>query len=320
MLLTLKYFIAVVGATLLARQFSLDFSTSAGIIAMLSLLGTQRQTFYVAWKRIMTAAIGVMICLVVFNVLGYHIIALGVFELIFIPVALFLKAKDGIVVNTVIAMHYLSYGMITPENILNEMALLGIGIGFGIVLNLHMPNHEPLLARAQEEIEATMKQFFLSISKELHEMKRVYGPDDIAFKALEKKIKYAKKKALKAQENFIFTDRQDYVSYFQMRLDQFYWMLYMQQHFEKIFVTQKEAMALSQFTYDMAHQFTPENDASLLLLELQGMREDFLRKELPKEMMIFENYASLFQFMNDLEIFLTLKVKYLENDDGYEAV
>jgi len=316
LLLTLKYFIAVVGATLLAGQLTLDFPTSAGIIAMLSLLGTQRQTFYVAWKRIMTAVIGVIICLVVFNVFGYHIIALGIFELIFIPLAFLLKAKDGIVVNTVIAMHYLSYGVITPENIMNEMALLGIGIGFGIILNLHMPDHEPHLIHAQEEIEETMKQFFLSISKELQEMKWVYGPDDIAFKALEQKIKYAKNKAINAQENFIFTDRHDYVSYFQMRLDQFYWMLYMQQHFEKIFVTQKEAMTLSRFTFDMAHQFTPKNDASLLLLELQGMREDFLRKDIPKEMMIFENYASLFQFMNDLEIFLTLKVKYLENNDG----
>ena len=316
LLLTLKYFIAVVGATLLAGQLTLDFPTSAGIIAMLSLLGTQRQTFYVAWKRIMTAVIGVVICLVVFNVFGYHIIALGIFELIFIPLAFLLKAKDGIVVNTVIAMHYLSYGVITPENIMNEMALLGIGIGFGIILNLHMPDHEPHLIHAQEEIEETMKQFFLSISKELQEMKWVYGPDDIAFKALEQKIKHAKNKAINAQENFIFTDRHDYVSYFQMRLDQFYWMLYMQQHFEKIFVTQKEAMALSRFTFDVAHQFTPKNDASLLLLELQGMREDFLRKDIPKEMMIFENYASLFQFMNDLEIFLTLKVKYLENNDG----
>jgi uncharacterized membrane protein YgaE (UPF0421/DUF939 family) len=315
LLLTFKYFIAVVGATLLASQLSLDFPTSAGVIAMLSLLRTQKQTFYVAWKRILTAVIGVIICLIVFNVLGYHIASLGIFELIFIPIALMLKAKDGIVVNTVIAMHYLSYGVISPENIMNEMALLGIGIGFGIVLNLHMPDHEPYLKSAQEEIEETMKQFFLSISKELQEMKWVYGPDDIAFKALEQKIKKAKSKALRAQENFIFSDRQDYVSYFQMRLDQFYWMLYMQQHFEKIFVTQKEAMALSSFTYEMAHQFTPDNDASLLLLELKGMREDFLKKDIPKEMMIFENYASLFQFMNDLEIFLTLKVKYLEKDD-----
>jgi uncharacterized membrane protein YgaE (UPF0421/DUF939 family) len=44
------------------------------------------------------------------------------------------------------------------------------------------------------------------------------------------------------------------------------------------------------------------------------LREDFMKKELPKELLIFENYASLFQLINDLEIFLELKVKYLEDD------
>jgi uncharacterized membrane protein YgaE (UPF0421/DUF939 family) len=311
---TLKNVIAAVGAAWIAQMLHLNFATGASVIAMLSLLDTQKQTFSVAWKRFYTAVIGLMICLIAFNVLGYTIVSLGVFLLVFVPVAMRLKAKEGIVVNTVIATHYLSYGVITPGNILNEMLLLGIGIGMGIILNLHMPSLEPELVEAQQEIEAAMKQFFLNMSEKLMQMNRHAGTDFESFKALERRIKKAKKKAGIAQENFIFSKQQDYVAYFQMRLDQFYWMLYMQKHFERIFVTQREAQAMGDFIHKAAHQFTPTNDARVLLGELAVLREDFMKKELPKELLIFENYASLFQLINDLEIFLELKVKYLEDD------
>ncbi|MBS7527214.1 aromatic acid exporter family protein [Fusibacter paucivorans] len=311
---TLKNVVAAVGAAWIAQMLHLNFATAASVIAMLSLLDTQKQTFSVAWKRFYTAIIGLVISLAAFNLFGYNIISLGIFLLVFVPVATRLKAKEGIVVNTVIATHYLSYGVMTMPNVLNEMMLLGIGIGVGILLNLHMPSLEPDLIEAQQDIEQSMKQFFLNMSEKLIQMDRNAGSDFESFKALERRIKKAKKKASKAQENFIFSKHQDYVAYFQMRLDQFYWMLYMQKHFERIFVTQREAKAMGEFIHKAAHQFTPTNDASFLLIELAALREDFMKKELPKDLLIFENYASLFQLMNDLEIFLELKVKYLEDD------
>ena len=311
---TIKNFIAAVGAAAIAELFHLNFTTSASIIAMLSLLDTQKQTLSIAWKRAQTAIVGLFICLVIYNLIGYNILALGVFLLFFVPLAIKLKAKEGIVVNTVIATHYLSYGIITPENIVNEMSLMTIGIGMGILLNLHMPSMEPELIAAQHEIETGMKNFFLNVSQKLSEMNINAGVDMAHFGYLEKRIKKAKKKASQAQENFIFYKRQDYVSYFQMRLDQYYWMLFMQKHLGKIFVTQNEARELGAFVYKIAHQFTPKNDARKLILELQEMRLEFSKKTLPKEELIFENYTALFQFMNDLEIFLELKVKYLEDD------
>lgn len=312
--LALKYFVAAVGAGLIAQALNLDFTTSASVIAILSLLGTQKQTLSIAWKRAQTAVVGLIICLVIFNLIGYTVFALGVFLFIFVPTAHKLRAKDGIVVNTVIATHYLSYGIITPENILNEMLLMGIGIGMGILLNLHMPNLEPELMAYQHEIETGMKNFFLNMSDKLKHMDMNEGMDMASFNYLEKRIKKAKKKATKAQENFIFYKRQDYVSYFQMRLDQYYWLLFMQQHLNKVFVTQYEAEKLSDFVHKIAHQFTPKNDARKLIEELRALRLKFSEKVIPKEEMIFENYAALFQFMNDLEIFLELKVKYLEDD------
>jgi uncharacterized membrane protein YgaE (UPF0421/DUF939 family) len=102
---TLKNVVAAVGAAWIAQMLHLNFATAASVIAMLSLLDTQKQTFSVAWKRFYTAIIGLVVSLIAFNLFGYNIVSLGIFLLAFVPVATKLRAKEGIVVNTVIATH-----------------------------------------------------------------------------------------------------------------------------------------------------------------------------------------------------------------------
>ncbi len=305
----IKMTLGVLVAIYIAVLFKLSFPLSAGIIVMLSLLDTKKQTFSVAWKRIYTAAIGFVLSALIFNWFGFEPWVLGLFLLTFVPISLKLNAPEGVVMNTVIATHFMSFQSITPANVVNELDLLGIGIGVAIILNLHMPSLENELKEKQVEVETHIKRILMQMSFNLKNLCLVENPTD-EMDLLESFIKEAKALALKHVNNLLLVDHQIYVDYFQMRLDQFYWMLYMQKHFKNCFITQTEAEMLSEFTEHMAEMLSVENDPKPLLDDLARIRGVIVKQPIPKTQLEFENYSALYQYMNDLETFILLKLEF----------
>ncbi len=305
----LKMTIGVLISMYLATVMKLEFSLAAGIIVMLSLMDTKKQTFQVAWKRIYTAVIGFVISALIFNWFGFEPWVLGVFLIAFVPISLKLNAPEGIVMNTVIATHFMSFQSITAANITNELSLLGIGIGVAIILNLHMPSLENELKAKQLEVEEQMKRILVQMSCNLKNLCLVEDTteDMVSLEAL---IKSSKIIALKHVNNLLLVDHQIYVSYFQMRLDQYYWMVYMQKHFKNCFITQTEAEMLSEFTAHMAEMLSTNNDPKPLLDELGRIRTFFAKQPIPVNQIEFENYSALYQYMNDLETFIMLKLEF----------
>ncbi|MBF4693311.1 aromatic acid exporter family protein [Fusibacter ferrireducens] len=305
----IKMTLGVLVGIYIAILLNLSFPLSAGIIVMLSLLDTKKQTFSVAWKRIYTAGIGFVLSAVIFNWFGFEPWVLGLFLLAFVPISLKLNAAEGVVMNTVIATHFMSFQSITLVNIINELALLGIGIGVAIVLNLHMPSLENELKEKQSEVEKHMKHILMQMSFNLKNLCLVEDTSE-EMAQLEPFIKDSKVLALKHVNNLLLVDHQIYVDYFQMRLDQFYWMLYMQKHFKNCFITQTEAEMLSEFTEHMAEMLSVENDPKPLLDELARIRALIVKQPIPTTQLEFENYSALYQYMNDLETFILLKLEF----------
>lgn len=305
----IKMTVGVLISMYIAELMKLEFSLSAGIIVMLSLMDTKKQTFQVAWKRIYTAGIGFAISALIFNWFGFEPWVLGLFLIMFVPISLRLNAPEGIVMNTVIATHFMSFQSISTASIVNELSLLGIGIGVALLLNLHMPSLEKELKEKQVQVEEEMKRILIQMSCNLRNLCLV---DDTMedMTALETLIKDSKIIALKHVNNLLLVDHQVYVSYFQMRLDQYYWMLYMQKHFKNCFITQTEAVMLSEFTEHMAECLSPYNDPKPLLDELDRIRLFFAKQPIPTEQVEFENYSALYQYMNDLETFIMLKLEF----------
>ncbi len=83
----LKIAIGSSAAILFAGLLGLQYSASAGIITLLSIQDTKKETLIVAGKRFLAFLLAILIAYVLFQSFGYHTIVFGAFLLVFISVS-----------------------------------------------------------------------------------------------------------------------------------------------------------------------------------------------------------------------------------------
>ncbi len=116
-------------AMTIAGGLNLRYGASAGVIALLSIHDTKRETVYAMLKRLGAFAIALALAPVCFGLAGYTPLAIGVFLLLFAPVCSMLQIQEGLSVSTVLMTHFLTEGAVSPETIANEALLLVVGAG-----------------------------------------------------------------------------------------------------------------------------------------------------------------------------------------------
>lgn len=301
-----------VGATIaivLANLFGLEFATSAGIITILSIQSTKKQSIEIAVRRMIATCIALTVSAILFSVLGYTSVVFGLYLLLFIPIATRLKIGEGIVPASVLVTHLLTTGNVTVGLLINEVLLVAVGAGVALILNLYMPSIEEKLYEIRIAIEADMYQVFIDMAKGLEE-RSVPIHEEKHYKDIEKHIKYGKNEAYKHTNNHLFSDVTVYERYFDMRGEQLQVMTYMRQHFARIFMYLEETKEVAGFTRLVAECIKGRISSRMLLQQLEAMREHFRNSELPKTREEFENRAILYQFLNDIERFLEIKQNF----------
>ncbi|MGB4658439.1 MAG: aromatic acid exporter family protein [Mobilitalea sp.] len=166
-LFLLKTGIATAVAILLAEGLGLLFSPSAGIITLLTIQNTKKETITIALKRIAAFVVAVISAYLIFYTIGYTAIAFGGFALLFVALCTLLGLKDGIAMNAVLTTHFLIEKRMDFPLILNEIVLLIIGMGIGIMINLIMPRGLDKIREEQNRLEKEMKSALLGLANML---------------------------------------------------------------------------------------------------------------------------------------------------------
>ena len=155
---TLKTGIGAAIAMIIAKQLGLEYAASAGIITILSIQNTKKQSIKIAIQRIVSFILALFIASILFKVLGYYALTFGVFLLIFIPLVVRFNLEQGIVVSSVLVTHLLVEKSVGMFWIWNELSLMLVGVGVALLLNLYMPSIEGQIKQDQIYIEEKMKE------------------------------------------------------------------------------------------------------------------------------------------------------------------
>lgn len=309
---TLKTAIGATLAIILADLLGLKYAVSAGVITILSVQATKRQSIEIAAKRLWATGIALAIAGVLFSTLGYNPIIFGIYLLVFIPIAAKGGMVDGIVMASVLVTHLLVEQTVGMKLLTNELLLFIVGAGIALLLNLYMPSIEGELHIYRHKIEENMYKLFISMAKSLKE-KSVCIEEENYFKILESDIKLAQVQAYKHSNNHLFATISPYETYFGMRAKQFQVMEYMREHFSKFFMTYEETEIVANFASRVAQSIRGEITAKVLLAELEELRTMFKHSKLPSTREEFENRAMLYQYLNDIEHFLEIKKEFIES-------
>lgn len=303
---TWKTGIGAVIAMIISKEFGLSYWPAAGIITILSIQSTKRESLEIAIRRIESVLVALFISSILFLTLGFNSVVFGIYVLLFIPLTVRLRVTDGIVVSSVLVTHLLVEKTVTVHWIMNEIGLMLVGVGVALVLNSYMPKNEEKIKEDIEYISDKIKEIFMDMAYSLRTHSVSINQQRL-FDELEKRIEIAKKRADDNFNNYLFSDVRYYVHYIEMRGVQLQVLKYMREHFARISMAVKQTELVANFTEELASVIGKEVNVNILMNRLNRLRRELSEQALPVTREEFENRAMLYQFLNDLEFFIETK-------------
>ena len=98
---TVKISVAAILAVLFAQTMGLDFAVSAGIVAILSVQPTKKETLRTALARLLAFAAALLISITLFNLLGFTLPVFFLYLVIFILVCQWQKWISAMAMDSV---------------------------------------------------------------------------------------------------------------------------------------------------------------------------------------------------------------------------
>jgi uncharacterized membrane protein YgaE (UPF0421/DUF939 family) len=192
------------------------------------------------------------------------------------------------------------------------MMQMVIGAGIGFLLNLQMPSLEKKLNEDILEIERLQKAILVNMAESLKNHNSSEKEDEL-YKNLEDKLKKSTERALAESENHLIKNVTYYVQYMEMRSLQFEIMRYMRKYAKKIYKNTDRTEMVKALTKIVADQLQELNTKDKLVTDLAEYKEIFKSMELPTTREDFENRASLYEFVGDLEHLIDVKRSFVMN-------
>ncbi|MHC5227437.1 aromatic acid exporter family protein [Enterococcus sp. LJL99] len=306
---TVKTAISATLASIVAQSLGLLYPTSAGIIAILSVANTKKTSIYTGFYRLISLAIATVIAFICFSIIGFNAIAFGIYLLLFIPVAVYFKLSDGIVVSSVLVTHYWIENTLSWQIIQNEFLLMVIGVGFALVVNSYMPNIEQRLKEDQQLIEEMFREILTRMAEYLNQEQQEFqliSQCDELKSIINKSEQWAKEHT----ENQLVSPDYYYIEYFTMRKIQRSLLTEMLMILQKISVESEQVTNIRQLLELTATTFSESNDGTVILNKIDFVYKEYKEKELPKSRAEFENRANLFQFLQIFQAFIEIKSEF----------
>lgn len=311
MLKLIKIAAGSVIAIFLADMLGLSYSTSAGIITLLTIQDTSRETIKISIKRMIAFLLAAVFSYIVFNIAGYHAFSYGIFLFIFIACCTPLGLGSAVSTNAVLVTHYLLAKNMSFSIIINEALLLLIGAGTGTLLNLYMPGKEKEIRAIQRTLEEDLRTVLLRMSEYIVKEDRSDYTGS-CFDKLQADIDNGLATAFAYMNNTFFQESKYFIEYMNMREQQ---SIVLQDIYKKIMnirIIVPQTEQVSGFIHEIAVSFGESNNAGELTAKLSGLFGQMKNSPLPVTREEFENRAMLYAILMDLRYFLLLKKEFAE--------
>ena len=227
--------------------------------------------------------------------------------------------QEGISVNTVLMTHFLAERSMNAVNIGNELGLLVTGAGIGVLLNLYIPGKERVIRMSQRQIEGRMKEILWKMAKQLTaaDQERSNMPSDqppltSRLTELDETLKQGEKSAYEDMENKLLSDTRYYLRYMNMRRTQAFVLGRIEAEMSHLKELPSQARPIAELMERISVSFHEYNNAVELLASLDRVTCSMREQPLPESREEFESRAVLFQILLELEQFLEIKKKFVE--------
>lgn len=312
--LSLGSILAIVFASLL----NLQYSTVAGVITLLVVKDTKKETLKGALSKLFGFILCTVYSYICFNLLGYNLFAFSLYILIIIGTCFALKIRDVIAMCVVISSHYLLQSSMSVYWVLNEAGLFLIGAGIGIIINMFMPSNFHKIYIGQEKLQEQVSLILVDIAV------IISNPDkNISFThnldKLNKLINSSTKAAYENINNNLLSDTKYFLEHMEIIKNQRDILNSLYKLVSQLNYVPYQGYIVSEFINRVGNTSFDADTVTDLLNDLDKIYEDMKTQPLPKNRDEFENRAILFLCLLELRKYLVNRktAQYLRDNNYY---
>ncbi len=299
-------------AVAVAQFFELPYATSAGIVTLLTVQNTRRDTIRLAAERLLSFLLSVLLVFVCFRYIGkLEWVNYGVYIFLMVHVCYFFGWENTISVNAVMGTHYL----LTPDYSLNfaasELAVIAIGTALALLMNWHMPSNLKTLREDIRKAEDDMQQVLQELACYL-EGKLDGAHIWLDLDQLEQSIHRGLDRAHEHAHNTLSEEDHYYIEYMEMRLQQCALLQAIRHRVWKIDGMPEQAKIISDYLRYLAPYVHEKNIPDRQSADLQQVFDQMKQQPLPESRDEFESRAILYHVLLDLEDFLFVKKRFAD--------
>ena len=299
-------------AVAVAQFFELPYATSAGIVTLLTVQNTRRDTIRLAAERLLSFLLSVLLVFVCFRYIGkLEWVNYGVYIFLMVHVCYFFGWENTISVNAVMGTHYL----LTPDYSLNfaasELAVIAIGTALALLMNWHMPSNLKILREDIRKAEDDMQQVLQELACYL-EGKLDGAHIWLDLDQLEQSIHRGLDRAHEHAHNTLSEEDHYYIEYMEMRLQQCALLQAIRHRVWKIDGMPEQAKIISDYLRYLVPYVHEKNIPDRQSADLQQVFDQMKQQPLPESRDEFESRAILYHVLLDLEDFLFVNKRFAD--------
>jgi len=298
---SVKMIFAAIFSIFVAQLFNLDFAISAGIVAILTIQPSKRETFSTAIARFYGFVIAIVISFICFKIFGITTLGFFVYLAIYVFICQKFRWYSAIAMNSVLISHFLSIGVMNFQTIVNESLIFLIGVLFGILVNLHLHKNVKEMNRLKNLLTEQVQKIINRMSQRIIDQ-NLQNYDGKCFIQLNKDFYLAKEIADVNYKNQLKKDDSD-IKYLENLGNQIGILYEMYKRVKNIKTQPSTAKIISDFLQKVSEEYPIQNN-ELLLNEFNELWNEMKNRPLPQTRQEFEDRAELFTLLELIEEFL----------------
>lgn len=305
----LKTAVAVIIAMYLAYILGVHTPGAAGLLAILGIEVTKKKGIQSALHRIAASILALLIGSVLFNLLGFHIWVVSLFILIVFPVLVRLRITEGAVTGAVVMLHLFAYESADWASVLNELILLGIGLGSATMINIaYMPKTDSAIIAHKQKIESLFSDIFVNIAKHLRDNTVIWDGKELL--EVSEEIERGASLAKRSMENTLLFGGDPYWRvYFYMRGEQLESIHRMIDLVAQVYQTLPQGEWVAAIFEDISQTVKEDYYTGDAEKELQELNARYKGMSLPESREEFEVRSAILQLNRELMHYLAIAKK-----------
>lgn len=308
---SLKISIAAVLAIVAADRLGLKYSATAGIITVLSIQNTKRETIWTALKRAAALFCAFLLAAVCFHNIGYNVVAFAVYLFFFAMLCFYMDWVQALAMVSVLVTHFLTEKNMTGSLVRNEIMIFFIGISFGIAVNLHLRKKKRKFELLSDEVDLQIKGILHRMSQWLPRKDRgEYGSS--CFDTLDAALSEAKLCAVNNYNNSMFSCDTYEIDYIKMREEQSVILKEVYKNIKGLEYLPQQAVQVSALIRKIEEGYHRDNSAEDLIAKTNAFLTRMETRPLPQTREEFEARAVLFYVLKQLKSILQLKYDFVK--------